>query len=34
MGEKIKLDKDTPIIIEGIHALNDRLTQDPQSTKI
>ncbi|MDY0133781.1 MAG: hypothetical protein WBK59_04215 [Acholeplasmatales bacterium] len=25
-GEKIKLDKDTPIIIEGIHALNDRLT--------
>ena len=25
-GEKVKIDKNTPIILEGIHALNDRLT--------
>ena len=26
VGEKIRIDKHSPIIIEGIHALNDRLT--------
>lgn len=25
-GEKVQIDKSTPIILEGIHALNDRLT--------
>ena len=25
-GEKVRIDKNTPIILEGIHALNDRLT--------
>lgn len=25
-GEKVQIDKNTPIILEGIHALNDRLT--------
>lgn len=33
-GEKCKIDKKTPIIIEGIHALNDRLTSlIPKSQK-
>lgn len=33
-GRKLKLEKDQPIIIEGIHALNDRLTyQIPKSEK-
>lgn len=33
-GRKIKIEKDQPIIIEGIHALNDRLTyQIPKSEK-
>ncbi len=34
VGRKVKLEKDQPIIIEGIHALNDRLTyQIPKSQK-
>lgn len=33
-GRRLKLEKDQPIIIEGIHALNDRLTyQIPKSQK-
>lgn len=33
-GRKVKLEKDQPIIIEGIHALNDRLTfQIPKNEK-
>lgn len=33
-GKTIKIDKDQPIIIEGIHALNDRLTSKiPRQTK-
>ena len=32
-GEKIKLEKGQPIMIEGIHALNDRLTPSIPSTQ-